>query len=155
MNGLSCFMRRFTVYSLGVSEGARAPSAHRFLGALMGALNNNCRNILTTAVLPKIPHSNSCKRVPNRPLRPRRGRFGTLLQQLECGIFGRTAVRGRPSARRLCLQPLWARSPGCRCPSGMAGRALQEVAMAAAMALVLAPEQQHPSQPHPMTARHL
>jgi len=25
-------------------------------------------------------------------LRPRRGRFGTLLQQLECGIFGRTAV---------------------------------------------------------------
>jgi len=24
-----------------------------------------------TAVLPKIPHSNSCKRVPNRPLRPR------------------------------------------------------------------------------------
>jgi len=46
-----------------------------------------------TAVLPKIPHSNSCKRVLNRPLRPRRGRFGTLLQQLECGIFGRTAVR--------------------------------------------------------------
>jgi len=49
-----------------------------------------------TAVLPKIPHSNSCKRVPNRPLRPRvrprRGRFGTLLQQVECGIFGRTAV---------------------------------------------------------------
>ena len=45
-----------------------------------------------TAVLPKIPHSNSSKRVPNRPLRPRRGRFGTLLQQLECGIFGRTAV---------------------------------------------------------------
>jgi len=45
-----------------------------------------------TAVLPKIPHSNSCKRVPNRPLRPRRGRFGTILQQLECGIFGRTAV---------------------------------------------------------------
>jgi len=45
-----------------------------------------------TAVLQKVPHSNSCKRVPNRPLRPRRGRFGTLLQQLECGIFGRTAV---------------------------------------------------------------
>jgi len=32
-----------------------------------------------TAVLKKFPHSNSCKRVPNRPLRPRRGRFGTLL----------------------------------------------------------------------------
>jgi len=25
--------------------------------------------------------------VPNRPLRGRRGRFGTLLQLLECGIF--------------------------------------------------------------------
>jgi len=51
-----------------------------------------------TAVLPKIPHSNSCKRVPNRPLRPRRGRFRTLLQQLECGIIGKTAV-GRKKAR--------------------------------------------------------
>jgi len=49
----------------------------------------------STAVLPKIPHSNSCKRVPSRPLRPRRGRFGTILRQLECGIFGRTAVRPR------------------------------------------------------------
>ena len=48
-----------------------------------------------SAVLPEIPHSNSCERVPNPPLRPRRGRFGTLLQQLECGIFGRTAVAGR------------------------------------------------------------
>jgi len=45
-----------------------------------------------TAVLPKIPHCNSSKNVPNRPLRGRRGRFGTLLQQLECGIFERTAV---------------------------------------------------------------
>jgi len=27
-----------------------------------------------------------CNRVPNRPLRGRRGRFGTLLQLLECGI---------------------------------------------------------------------
>jgi len=45
-----------------------------------------------TALLPKIPHSNCCKIVPNRPLRGRRGRFGTLLQLLECGIFGRTAV---------------------------------------------------------------
>jgi len=49
----------------------------------------------STAVLPKIPHSNSCKRVRNRPLRPCRGRFGTLLQQLECGIFGRTALSAR------------------------------------------------------------
>jgi len=45
-----------------------------------------------TAVLPKIPHCNSSKNVPNRPLRGRRGRFGTLLQPLECGIFERTAV---------------------------------------------------------------
>jgi len=45
-----------------------------------------------TAVLSKIPHSNCCKRVPNRPLRPRRGRFGTFLELLQCGIFGRTAV---------------------------------------------------------------
>jgi len=45
-----------------------------------------------TAVLPKIPHSNCCQRVPNRPLRGRRGRFGTLLQLLECGVFGRTAI---------------------------------------------------------------
>ena len=29
-------------------------------------------DVVSTAVLPKIPHSNSCKRVPNRPLRPRR-----------------------------------------------------------------------------------
>jgi len=49
----------------------------------------------------------------------------------------------------------WRSSPGCSCPSGMAGRARREVAMAAAMALVLAPEQQHPSQPPPTTARHL
>jgi len=47
-----------------------------------------------TAVLPKIPHVSSCRRVPNRPLRPRRGRFRTLLQLLQCGIFGRTAVDG-------------------------------------------------------------
>jgi len=45
-----------------------------------------------TAVLPKLQHSNCCKRVPNRPLRGRRGRLGTLLQQLECGSCERTAV---------------------------------------------------------------
>jgi len=48
----------------------------------------------TTAVLSKIPHSNCSKRVPNRLLRGRRGRFSTLLQQLECGILERTAVYG-------------------------------------------------------------
>ena len=40
----------------------------------------------------KNPHSNCSKRAPNRPLRPRGGRFGTLLELLQCGIFGRTAV---------------------------------------------------------------
>jgi len=50
------------------------------------------KNCFDTAVLPKIPHSNCSKRVPNRPLRPRRSRFGTLLELLQCGIFGRTAV---------------------------------------------------------------
>jgi len=49
--------------------------------------------VTPTAVLRKIPHSNCCKTVPKRPLRGRRGRFGTLLQLLKCGIFWRTAVR--------------------------------------------------------------
>jgi len=51
------------------------------------------RILLHTAVLSKIPHCNSFKSVLNRPLRGRRGRFGTILQQLQCGIFERTAVR--------------------------------------------------------------
>jgi len=45
-----------------------------------------------TAVLPNISHSNCSKRVPNRSLRLRRGRFGTLLQLLQCRNLGRTAV---------------------------------------------------------------
>jgi len=49
-------------------------------------------SLCDTAVLLKFPHSNCSKRVSHRPLRGRRGRFGTLLQQLECGKFGRTAV---------------------------------------------------------------
>ena len=48
------------------------------------------RFLSPTAVLPDIPHSNSCKRVSNRPLR--RGRFGPLQEQLQCGIYQRTAV---------------------------------------------------------------
>jgi len=60
-------------------------------GGLSAEMAQNC---VRTAVLPKIPHCNSSKSVPNRPLRGRRGRFGTLLEQLECGIFGRTAVLG-------------------------------------------------------------
>ena len=46
-----------------------------------------------TAVLPNIPLCNCSKSVPNRPLWGRSGRFGTLLQQWECGILGRTAVQ--------------------------------------------------------------
>jgi len=52
-----------------------------------------CWNRPSTAVLSKIPHTKCCASVPNRPQRGRRGLFGTLLQQLECGIFERKAVR--------------------------------------------------------------
>jgi len=38
---------------------------------------------------PKNPALQLLQRLPNRPLRPRRG---TLLGQMQCGIFGRTAV---------------------------------------------------------------
>jgi len=41
-----------------------------------------------TAVPSKLPHSNCPSTVPNRPL----CRFGTVSQQMECGIFERTAV---------------------------------------------------------------
>jgi len=83
-------------------SGARAPrrGAHTSRGACRRGRTSQSQPV--TAVLPTIPHSNSCKRVPNRPLRPRRGRFGTLLQQLECGIFGRTAVR-----KRTLVGPPW------------------------------------------------
>jgi len=46
-------------------------------------------------ILPKCPHANCGKRVPNQPLRPRRGRFGKLWGQLQSGSFGRTAVKQR------------------------------------------------------------
>jgi len=46
----------------------------------------------STAVLSEIPHSQCCGRVPNRPLRGRRGPLKTFLQWLECGILERTAV---------------------------------------------------------------
>jgi len=62
-----------------------------------------------TAVLPKTPHSNCYKRVPNRPLRGRRGRFGILLQLLECGIFGRTAVCLRKSTASCAQEAMPAR----------------------------------------------
>jgi len=53
------------------------------------------QNRLLTARLPKIPHSNSSERVPNRPLRPRRGRFGKLWSSCSEGLFG----------ERLYIQP--------------------------------------------------
>jgi len=48
--------------------------------------------LANTAVLPKLPHCNGSKSIPKRPLWGRRGRLGTLVQQLECGMFGTTAV---------------------------------------------------------------
>ena len=52
----------------------------------------HCRGAFT-AVLPNFLHCSSSKIGPNRPLRGRRGRLGTLSQQVECGSFERTAVR--------------------------------------------------------------
>ena len=72
-------------------------SPHTKRQAGTGISKNKTKPILyRTTVLSKIPHSNCSKRVPNRPLRCRRGRFGTLLQQLECEIFERTAVKIAP-----------------------------------------------------------
>ena len=53
-------------------SGARAPrrGAHTSRGACRRGRTSQSQPV--TAVLPTIPHSNSCKRVPNRPLRPRR-----------------------------------------------------------------------------------
>ena len=45
-----------------------------------------------TAVLSKIPHSNCCKKSAKSASTTPQGRFGTLLEQLECGLFERTAV---------------------------------------------------------------
>jgi len=45
-----------------------------------------------TATVPRVFQIGLCAEAPQ--LRGRRGRFGTLLEQLECGIFGRTAVLG-------------------------------------------------------------
>jgi len=77
-------------------DAAAHPTGAELADALYARIGTRTK-IAFTAVLPKIPHSNCCKRVPNRPLRGRRGRFRTLLQLFvfECGIFGRTAVDGR------------------------------------------------------------
>jgi len=55
-------------------------------------LDGGCPRETGYSPRPKFPHCKSSKSVPNRPPRERGGRFGTLLGQLECGIFGRTAV---------------------------------------------------------------
>jgi len=67
-------------------------------GAILEGQRNTEVYLSAAAVFPKLSHSNSCERGPNWPLRPRRGRLGTLLQQLECGSFGRTAAHHPLSA---------------------------------------------------------
>jgi len=67
------------------------------------------RSAICTTVLQEILHSNCFKRAPKRPSRDRRGRFGTLLQQLKCGIFERTAVADQ---KQVSLVP----SPRCGGP---------------------------------------
>jgi len=49
-----------------------------------------------TAVLSKTSHANCCTTLPNRPLRPREGRFVRVVQQLACKVFARTAVHFCP-----------------------------------------------------------
>jgi len=73
-------------------HASRAPCRHLIRRLLL--LFVSWKERPHTAVLPKIPHCHChcCKRVSNRPLRPRRGRFGILLALLQSGIFGRTAV---------------------------------------------------------------
>ena len=53
-------------------------------GGLQSAQKSSCQRRITdcTAVLSKIPHLDCCQTVSNRPLRLRRGRFGTHHQHL-------------------------------------------------------------------------
>jgi len=75
------------------------PKAVYVVCGLLCAVRRTCEPFVVsvkkaqhTAVLPRTPHCTCCKRVPNRPQRPHRGRFGTLLELLQWWIFGRTAV---------------------------------------------------------------
>ena len=71
-------------------------------------MSHTVHGVSHTAVLSKIPHCNSFKSVPNRPLRGRRGRFGTILQQLQCGENGCSLTTfERPWRRVQCTA--WAR----------------------------------------------
>ena len=99
--------------SVGAAVAAEPPSPATPVGPPLAAATHcgvagehvSAEREIATVVLPKISHCNSSKSVPNRPLRGRRGRFGTLLQQLECGIFGRTAVARPGRAEAFTLQP--------------------------------------------------
>jgi len=89
----------YTTLMYGPSRGRRG----RFQGVaeddwqLRRFSENRCTGHYSYSLIysrsPRIPHCNCSRSVPNRPLWGRSGRFGTLFQQLECGIFGRTAVR--------------------------------------------------------------
>jgi len=72
------------------------PKTTRFETFIRSSVPRGGHFCSSTAVLQEIPHSNCSKRVPNRPLRDREGRFGPLLQQLECGILERTTVERGP-----------------------------------------------------------
>jgi len=100
-----------------------------------------------TAVLPKIPHSNWYKTVSNRPLRGRRGRFGTLLQLLECGFFRRTTLFACPLARFVTSLTLCGRAfLGSACHP-MCGPRLRCDFLAAGATLTVAKRRSHDSAP--------
>jgi len=75
--------------AMGGRPAAASPAA---AGVASGARRCCCRHPVGKGRQARLPHSNCCKRVPNRPLPPHRGRFGTLLELLQWGILGRTAV---------------------------------------------------------------
>jgi len=68
---------------LGVSGDTKGGQHWRKTVMYVSVRKHTVHSMRPTAVLPKIPHYNCCKRVPNRPLRPRRGRFGILLELLQ------------------------------------------------------------------------
>jgi len=88
----------------------RAPARARGHGAGRRA---RCRCFAERATV-RVLHARawSYKIVPNRPLRGRRGQFGTLSQLFECGIFGRTAVKVAKSFQNDMLEGGSARCRG-------------------------------------------
>jgi len=84
------FFPRSRLYDAFVSgevgnSSTRASRVDQGSGPKMGGYSCSLKNTALYSHSPKSPalHCNSSKSVPNRPLRGRRGRFGTLLQQLE------------------------------------------------------------------------